>query len=151
MTEHHPYPEGPEVTPSEQHTRTDEIEAAPLTPEEEARRAEQEEVGEFLIFLSTQYRRGLFALELARAMKALTVAVRRHGKRGSVTVKFTVEPVRNAPTGSVQVDAELTSKVPRGERPKAVMFSKEDGSLTLDHPDQMSMYDVPGRAIGSNR
>jgi hypothetical protein len=125
--------------------------AVPLTPEEEKRRAEQEEVAEFLVFLSTQFRRGQFALQMARAVKALTRAVRTHNKSGSIKITFSVMPVKNAPPGSVQVDAEIVEKLPRGERPRTVMFSTDDGTLTLDHPDQVAAFELPGRAIGGTR
>jgi hypothetical protein len=49
----------------------------------------------------------------------------------------------------VQVADTITVKAPHGERPMAVMFSTEDGALTLDHPDQRAMFEIPGRTGGN--
>jgi hypothetical protein len=136
------------MTPEKTRSDVGAVDAAPLTPDEQKRRAEQEEATEFLVFLGS-FRRGAFALEFARAMRTLTKAVREHGKGGKVTVVFEVKPVRNAPPGSVQVADKIEAKPPRGERPMAVMFSTSDGALTLDHPDQVAAFEIPGRTGGN--
>lgn len=107
--------------------------------EQKARReADRQEVGDFLVFLST-LQRGRTAIKWARALADLNKAVRKHKRKGSMTITISIRPVGT--TGdSIQWSDTVSVKPPKGEEPSVVLHHDGDsGKLTLDHPDSISL------------
>lgn len=100
----------------------------------------QRDAGEFLVLLSG-LADGDTAADAAAQLKALTQAVRMVGKKGTVTLTVTVEPVKKS-TNAVTVAAAVTSKAPRPSVPADFMFANSDGQLLRDRPDQMPLIGV---------
>lgn len=105
-----------------------------LSEQERARKAAREKAGDALVFLDG-LRRGEFAVELADALEAVTVAVREHKKGGTVTVKIEIKPMKGA-NDVVTVADTVAVKAPRGERAASVRFTTADGALHVDPPNQ---------------
>lgn len=130
----------PEPTPQTGVARPDGPDEV-LTPEQVAARekaeAERELTGDMLVTLS-QLRKGQTALELAQALAELNVAVREHGKSGTVTIKFEVKPMKGA--DAITVTDTITKKIPQGQRPVSVMWTDDKGRMLSDPPDQFAAF-----------
>lgn len=123
--------------------QTDQAVERVLTPAEQAKAdaeaklaADQEKAGDALVFLSG-LRKGAFALEVAEALEAVTLAVREHHKGGTVTIKLDIKPMKGA-TDVVTIGDTVAVKKPQGERPASVRFTTSDGSLQVDPPNQFA-------------
>ena len=84
---------------------------------------------------------GQLTRDLSETMKDVLVDLVEHagpkGKaKGSVSlqVNFTVSG------GTVEITSDLKSKKPKESRASTVLFVLPDGSLSTDHPKQMSMF-----------
>ena len=91
--------------------------------------------------------RGDVAADLSEKMGALLVALQnasgpKRQAKGEIalTLRFTVE----GPT--VEIEAEIKTKEPKVKRGRSFMFQTVTGELSLEHPQQISMFDGP-RAV----
>ena len=85
--------------------------------------------------------RGNALAELSNELSALIGAVRTTGKKGKLRCELTITPDDNGETS--QVDLEISTKLPRPDRPKTVFFLTEDNRLTRRNPLQPELkFDV---------
>lgn len=88
---------------------------------------------------------GAVADDAAAAMQQLVAAVNEHGKKGDLTVKITVQPLKGN-TQALNVSGEVTLKAPKAEPATAVFFYDSAGNLLRDNPKQAT---IPGlREVG---
>lgn len=88
--------------------------------------------------------RGAVIDEAAHQLQTLVREVRESGKKGTLTLKVEVAPMKgNADVVALAVRADL--KLPAGEPLAAVMFYDDDGNLLRDDPKQLqlSLREVP--------
>lgn len=79
--------------------------------------------------------RGSIADEASTHLQDLVQAVITYGKKGSLTLKLEVTPLKGDDE-AVVVAAKTTLKPPEGEPISAVFFSDGDGNLQRDDPRQ---------------
>lgn len=75
--------------------------------------------------------------EIDKVLEALRDAAGPKSKaKGSVTLKldFVVEGV------NVEIEADISSKVPKIKRARTFMFLTQDGQLSTEHPHQPDMF-----------
>jgi hypothetical protein len=83
--------------------------------------------------------------ELGEGLHDLIARVQDTGKKGSITLTVTVEPMKQDGTLLVVSD-EIKLKLPEYDRPSGVFYADKNGNLTRDNPDQMtfeSLREVP--------
>lgn len=100
------------------------------------------EIGQFAIFLA-QHLAGRSNEEVSTEFHELLSAVNEHGKKGSLTIKVTVEPPKGHVDGApvvISIDSEL--KAPKASAPPALYFVDGDGNATRNDPRQTAAFDV---------
>ena len=83
--------------------------------------------------------------ELSEGMRDLIQKVKDTGRKGSVTLKITAEPMKKDDR-MVVVSDSLKLRLPEHDRPAAVWFVDRDGNLARNDPDQLafeSLKEVP--------
>ena len=123
-------PKGPHV--SDQPT--------PITDDALTLEPVERDAGAFLVLLSN-LSEGAIAEDAAAQLKRVTAGVREHGKRGSITITVTVEPVKKS-NNAVTVSGSITAKAPAPTRAAEFMFTGPDGELLRDRPDQHALIAV---------
>lgn len=86
-------------------------------------------------------RRGQAVLDADEALAALSEAVQRTGRGGTVTLTLTVKPASKGDRVVVAVVDTVTVKLPAAEKGDTLMYVQEDGSLSRRDPRQP---DLPG-------
>jgi hypothetical protein len=89
----------------------------------------------FADFLA-EHNRGAGHTRASEELQRVVTAVRDTGKKGVLTVKVSVEPMKNAPDTlltTVVVDAKVPEDAPKA----AVFYADEDGNLTRTDPNQL--------------
>ncbi|NED96471.1 hypothetical protein G1H11_14265 [Phytoactinopolyspora alkaliphila] len=84
--------------------------------------------------------------ELSDAIAELVTAVADTGRKGTVTLKLTVEPIgEEARESGIKLGAEVSRKIPQIPLKAATFFLGEDDVLTREHPGQqrIAMRAVP--------
>lgn len=84
--------------------------------------------------------------EIERTLKALQDAAgEKRAVKGSVTLtlNFTLEGQ------NMEIEAAISSKLPKTKRPRTFMFLNGAGQLTNEHPSQTSIFDKP-RVVGES-
>lgn len=71
----------------------------------------------------------------------LVTAVRTHGRKGTLLLKFTVEPLKGNDT-VVQVTADLDTRPPRPPAGAAMFYPDQRGSLHRNDPMQPTFDDA---------
>lgn len=97
-----------------------------------------------ILTLLQNQRAGECLIELSEGLRALTKAVRANGKKGSMTLTISIEPINRAGGSAVGVTDVVAVKAPQMEREIGVFFANEDGSLTRNDPRQR---ELPLRAV----
>ncbi len=93
-------------------------------------------------------RKGEFASEAADDIATVVEAVRRTGRAGTVSIKFTIRPQGNSEDGVVFVRDEVSAKLPRPEKKDTVFFATDEGRLSRRDPRQS---ELPGiREVARN-
>lgn len=84
--------------------------------------------------------------EAAVMLQDLVKAVRERGKKGTLTLRVDVQPMKGDAAALV-VSAQATAKPPAGEPTSAVFFADEPGNLLRENPAQLKMTfrEVAGR------
>lgn len=83
--------------------------------------------------------------ELGEGLHDLIARVKDTGKKGSLTLTVTVEPMKKDPALLVVSDV-INLKLPEHDRPAAVYYADDDGNLTRDDPNAIpfeSLREVP--------
>ncbi|MFE4718365.1 hypothetical protein ACFRLW_18360 [Streptomyces sp. NPDC056728] len=97
---------------------------------------------DFAVFL-LQHSRGEAHGQISGELRELLAAVQEHGRKGSLTVKVTVEPPKGHVDGApVLVTIESDVKAPRPIAPPAMYFVDDDGRPTRNDPRQTAAFDV---------
>ncbi|MGW6481277.1 hypothetical protein ACWGDS_25850 [Streptomyces sp. NPDC055059] len=105
-----------------------------------AQRTEHDD--EFAFFL-TQHSRGEAHAQISGELRELLAAVQEHGRKGSLTIKVSVEPPKGHVDGApVLVTVESEVKAPRAVAPPAMYFVDDDGRPTRNDPRQTAAFDV---------
>jgi len=79
---------------------------------------------------------GALEEELAAAMADATIKVRDAGKAGTVTLKIKLTPGKG---GQIEIDDDITVKLPKMQRETTLMFDTVEGNLQRDDPRQASL------------
>lgn len=82
--------------------------------------------------------RGLLDEELGMAIKEVTAAVLRHGKKGTVTMKLEIS-AHNFDMGSVKILHDVKAVLPKEKREGGILFATPSGKLTPNDPAQISL------------
>ncbi|SEO83043.1 hypothetical protein [Actinacidiphila rubida] len=83
---------------------------------------------------------GRTAEEISAEFHTLLDAVREHGKKGSMTITFVVEPPANGvESAPLPIGVESAVKAPKATAPKALYFLDADGNPCRDDPRQMAI------------
>lgn len=80
--------------------------------------------------------------ELTDGLRDLVNKVTDTGKKGSLTLIVTVEPMKNDETILVVSD-EIRLKLPEHDRKASIFWADKDGSLLRNDPNQRSIFDPP--------
>lgn len=95
---------------------------------------------------------GQLASDFSSEMQSSLATLKEHagpkGKaKGSLTLHldFTVEG------GTVTINADLKSKLPKSGRAASVLFVLDDGSLSTEHPRQANLFGPRDAGLGSPR
>ena len=83
-----------------------------------------------------EVRKGMLLHELSTAIESLTQAVREHKKKGSIVVKLEMGPVNPGEGSLVQIQDDVTVKLPRASRSKTLFFTTRDNTLARNDPRQ---------------
>ena len=83
---------------------------------------------------------GRTAEEISAEFHGLLDAVREHGKKGSMTITFVVEPPANGvESAPLPIGVESAVKAPKATSPRALYFLDPDGNPVRDDPRQLSI------------
>lgn len=92
---------------------------------------------------------GKLAARAAAQLAELTAAVAATGKKGTITIKVEVAPLKKADANTLVVTGSTTAKVPEGEdaTPTSVFFADAGGNLSRDNPaqPQLPLVGLPTR------
>lgn len=105
---------------------------------------------EFIRVLN-ELRGGLVALDIAQKQEEVINAIQNAGKKGSITITLTYEPV-GASNKEIHLSAKVTSKKPAdpGLEERSIFYAQH-GQLHRHDPDQRDLYRGPvGVADGSS-
>lgn len=94
-----------------------------------------------------EQRQGALHAELSEKLAELTAACMEHRKKGSLTLKVTVEPQKDKVT--LFVSDEVSVKAPVADRPSALYFADDRGNLSRNDPRQLEipLREVPARKV----
>lgn len=101
--------------------------------------SEAVEPRDFSSFLLEQSR-GATHAELSEGLHDLVGRVQDTGKKGSLTLIITVEPMKGD-DGAVIIGDEIRLKLPEHDRPASMYFIGSDGNVMRDDPRQASIFD----------
>lgn len=90
---------------------------------------------------------GTVANDAAAAMQELVNAVNELGKKGELTLKLVVQPLKGNTT-ALSVSGEVTVKAPKPEPATAVFFYDAAGNLMRDDPKQA---EIPNLRIAPSK
>ena len=88
---------------------------------------------------------GTIADDAAVQLAAVTAAVAATGKKGTLTIKIDVAPMKGV-MDALRVTAVVTSKEPADDVPSSIFYPDDAGNLRRDHPRQGTLpFDGPRR------
>jgi len=93
----------------------------------------------------TEQAKGRTHAELGEGLHDLIARVQDTGRKGTITLTVTVEPMKKDASLLVVSD-EIKIKLPEYDRPSGVFYADKNGNLTRDNPDQLafeSLREVP--------
>lgn len=85
---------------------------------------------------------------LSDLLHELTQAVKDTGKKGDLTIKVTVEPIKAGNTTNLVATVVPTLKAPTDSKKSSVFFTDKSGNLTREDPNQPVL---PFRVAGDER
>lgn len=91
-------------------------------------------------------RRGALLADISDCMKLVTQHVRNTRKKGSVTIKITIEPNAKGDSEMLRITDEVTPKLPKADSGSSIFFADDDGNLSRNPINQAELqFDVvPG-------
>lgn len=95
---------------------------------------------EFLI----EHQQGRIAVELGEKLHELVEACKAHDKQGTLSLKITVVPMKDA-MDTLIVSADVKASIPEAKVKGSVYFSDADGNLVRTNPQQPGL---PLREVG---
>jgi len=95
---------------------------------------EPPEIREFALFLMD---RPATHVELSEKFNALVKAVQDTGKKGTLSLTFTVGLFDGDP-GRVVIDDKITYKVPEHDRKSGIFFPDKNGNLSRTDPESLA-------------
>ena len=104
----------------------------------DARQEEDTEARPFSTFLLEQ-NRGKTHQELSMGLRDLVAKVEDTGKKGSITLTITVEPLKGN-EDALQVSDVIKLHLPEHNRGASIFFRGKDGNLQRDDPNQASLF-----------
>lgn len=102
-----------------------------------AETTEEKRTRPFADFLS-EHNNGHGHRRASEALQAVVQAVVETGKKGSVAVTVSVEPMKGAEDGTLMLTVNVAEKIPTEPVKAAVFYADEDGNLTRNDPRQLS-------------
>lgn len=82
--------------------------------------------------------------QLSAEFHKLLDAVREHGKKGSLSITFVVDPPANGvESAPMPIGVESALKAPKAVQPKSLYFLDDDGNPVRDDPRQMAIEYQP--------
>jgi len=103
------------------------------------RDTEEVEPRPFATFLIEQ-NRGKTHQELSFGLRDLVAKVEDTGKKGSLTLTITIEPLKGN-EDALQVSDVIKLNLPEHNRGASIFFRGKDGNLQRDDPNQTSIFD----------
>ena len=85
-----------------------------------------------------QHAKGRANDEATKVFAEAVEAVKRTGKKATVTVKFDIIPMKNNDT-AVRLEDKVTSTIPEAVR-SSIWFADDDGKLHRNDPTQIPMW-----------
>lgn len=92
--------------------------------------------GQNFVSAFTQLRRGGAAVDASEALLDVVQAVRKTGKKGTLTIKITVCPNAKGDDVVLSLLDDITTKIPKAERGSTIFFAEDDGTLVRNDPRQ---------------
>lgn len=86
-----------------------------------------------------QIRKGAVSEELNKALLAVNEAVIATGKKGELTLKLEVKPMKGN-RAQVTVVASINTKTPKEDLPEGIFFLTNDGDLVRNDPEQKELF-----------
>lgn len=83
-----------------------------------------------------EIRNGASLEELSIELAKLLTAVKETGRAGSLVHKIVVKPLQAGDSTTVQVEDEITAKMPKPQRKASIFYMTEDGRLQRSDPRQ---------------
>lgn len=88
--------------------------------------------------------RGKTVIDASRELQQVIDAIIATNKKGSITIKLEISPSGwkegTGRANQVDIDPDITSKVPRHDQGKSIFFVTEDNKLTRDDPEQEALF-----------
>lgn len=81
---------------------------------------------------------GTVADDASRLMQELVAAVRKHGKKGGLTLKLGVAPMKGNER-ALLISASVSTSLPQAEPVVAPFFADKDHNLVRDDPSQLAL------------
>lgn len=100
---------------------------------------------DFLVFLAAQAGGGTVT-ELSDGLAELVRRVADTGKKGSIALTVSVEPMKGGDGKTMVVKDSINLKLPEYDRTAGVYFTDEDGRLHRNDPRQIK-WDMPLREV----
>ena len=101
---------------------------------------------DFVAFLLEQSQ-GKTNSELSAGLRDLAERVTETGKKGSITLTVSIEPMKDV-DGPLIVTDKITLKLPEHDRTASVFYRGRDGNLTNRDPNQRSIFEVVDQTTG---
>lgn len=92
--------------------------------------------------LLRQHNRGAAVSVIEEKLREVVAAVRKLGKKGSLSISVVVLPAdKNSAYEDMQLAVNVTAsnKVPEPSQPAKIYFPTDEGGLSRDHPNQVSI------------
>lgn len=107
------------------------------TPTGETAEQEPAQIRPFAAILQ-DLNHGTVADDAARLMQELVAAVRKHGKKGGLTLKLGVAPMKGNER-ALLISASVTTSLPQAEPVVVPFFTDKDFNLVRDDPTQLAL------------
>jgi NAD(P)H-hydrate repair Nnr-like enzyme with NAD(P)H-hydrate epimerase domain len=106
---------------------------------------EQRDAADFLGTLVV-LNRGKTVIDASRELQEVINAIISTNKKGSITIKLDISPSGwkegTGRANQVDIDPEITSKIPRHNQGKSIFFVTDDNKLTRDDPEQEALFNT---------
>jgi hypothetical protein len=93
---------------------------------------------EAIEFLSYQ-RSGTLLADIGEEVSKLARAVRDTGKKGTLTITFTIEPAGRSLGGQIKIEDKIVAKPPRPDVADTLMYVDSNGKLSRRDPRQPTL------------